>query len=203
MTTLKRHIPPLETSRLDRPQGDQKGEGLSKGQLDHLMESEQSQKSPSIDPLDVLTQEEVTALECSRQSGRWGTQTRRQANKEGLIYKRRNTRVKHEMKAWAKVAKSGRLKFIVEGKAKRGSDNCREKETGRGPVDPFLSYRAKALAEAVGLQKVWNNNGGNTITHEMHLMECSGSPRRTEKRNSWTVPTRMGSHGGVHTGNQG
>ena len=33
---------------------------------------------------------------------------------------------------------------------------------------------------------------GNTVSHGMRLMECLQSLRRTEKRDSWTISTRMG-----------
>ena len=55
MASLKRQVSALERSSLDRPQGNQQGEGSSKGQLDHLIKREHSQKSPSTEPLDVPT----------------------------------------------------------------------------------------------------------------------------------------------------
>ena len=55
-----------------------------------------------------------------------------------------------------------------------------------------MNHQAKVLTEAIGLKKVRSNGGGITITHEMHLMECSSSWIQMKKRNLWTVLTRMG-----------
>ena len=81
-TLLKRRVLVVESSPLDKSQGDQQGEGSPKGQIDHLKGGEQSQKSPKTDPLDGLAQVEATAPVSHRLGGRRGAQTRRQAIKE-------------------------------------------------------------------------------------------------------------------------
>ena len=85
---FEKMVPTLETSPFDISQGDQQGEGSPKGQLDHLEEGEQCQKSPATKPLNVLTQTKATAPMSSQQ-----------ANKDVLVYKRRKMGVKHEIKA--------------------------------------------------------------------------------------------------------
>ena len=74
------------------------------------------------------------------------------------------------------------------------------KETNGGE-EPNMNHRIKAIAEAIGLQKVRASSAKTMVIHEMHFMECSGPSRCTTKRNSWMILTRMGSYSSMYTRN--
>ena len=85
------------------------------------MEEEQSPMSPTTKTNEDQALVKSTSPESSPQGGRRGTQARRHVTKDGLIYKRKKIGVKHEMKPWVMVGKSGRLRLAAEGKAKRAN----------------------------------------------------------------------------------
>ena len=117
--------------------------------------------------------------------------------------------VKHKMKAWGKVGRSGRLRFIVEGKAKRNntkdssqqaSPNSLEKgedaitgetikrggKENKGGEDPVMTHWAKALAEAVGLQKAQSSEGGTrSLMRSMSWNVCGLQDEQTRGIIRW------------------
>ena len=147
----------------------------------------QRQKSPPSELIDTLALTEPKATANSHQGSRYSTQTRRHVIKEGLVYKRRKMGVKHEVKAWMVVGKSGRLRLVAEGKAKKtgmqvatplgSADNVEKgeeigttvtgkrvgKETKAGK-DHFMNHQVAVLTEAIGPQKV----GGSSVEEASH-----------------------------------
>ena len=121
----------------------------------------QRQKCPLSEPIDTLALTEPKATVNSQQGGFWGAQTRRHVIKEGLVYKCRKMGVKHEMKAWMMVGKSGQRRLVAKGKANKTS---MEVTTRLGSKDTIEK------SEETGTMVAWKKVGKENKAREDPLM---------------------------------
>ena len=106
---MKIKAPALETSLVAEAPVNQQGAGPTRGPPQQMMEQDERQRSLMTDPNADQAPAEPMAPQSSRQGRSRSSQMRQQVRKEGLVYKRRKMGMKHKMKAWVMVGKSGRL----------------------------------------------------------------------------------------------